>query len=204
MQIIVKEIKVFSFNELSEKAKQNAIESYRNNEYYPYECWYDFVQEDFHTILKMIGFYNIESCFRGFCSQGDGASFTANYVYKKGCLNAIKEYAPNDNELHSIVKGIISHQKDYAYKLECSITKYSSLYCHSNTMSFDWNMKNSYDINWKNDFVENEINRLIKDLADWYYSKLNNEYDWLLSDECIIDNIISNDYQFLENGVQYF
>ena len=30
--------------------------------------------------------YNIDSNFSGFYSQGDGASFSANYRYKKGCL----------------------------------------------------------------------------------------------------------------------
>ena len=198
------EIKTFKFSELSEKAKQVAIEQYRNDAFYPHDEWYDSVKSDFHEILELIGFYNIDSSFSGFHSQGDGASFTAGYTYKKGCLKAIKNYAPNDKDLHSIVNGIISHQKDNGYKLECCVTRSNSIYNHSNTMRFDWSKNGDYYFDWHNNFVEDEIEQLIKDLADWYYSKLYNEYEYLMSDECIIENIESNDYDFYESGKQYF
>ena len=198
------EIKTFKFSELSEKAKQVAIDQYRNDEFYPFDDWHDFIKSDFHEILELIGFYNIDSCFSGFCSQGDGASFTADYTYKKGCLNAVKNYAPNDNELHSIVKGIVSHQKDNDYKLECIITHSGSIYSHSNTMRFDWSKNGDSYFDWKNIFVEDEIEQLFKGLADWYYSKLYNEYEYVMSDEHIIENIESNEYDFLESGKQYY
>lgn len=204
MQVINKSFNVYKFSELSEKAKQVAIDQYKYDEFYPYDEWYDFVKSDFHEILELIGFYNIKSYFTGFCSQGDGASFTADYAYKVGCLKAIKNYAPNDTELYNIVKGIVSHQKDNGYKLECSITHSGSLYSHSNTMRFDWSKNGDSYFDWYNNFVESEIEQLIKDLADWYYSKLNAEYDYLLSDECIIENIESNEYDFYESGKQYF
>lgn len=204
MQVINKSFNVYKFYELSAEAKQTAIESYRNDEFYPYDEWYDFLKSDFHEILELIGFYNIESSFCGFYSQGDGASFIADYAYKAGCLKAIKNYAPKDTELHSIVKGIISHQKDNGYKLECSITHSGSLYSHSNTMCFDWSKNGDSYFDWHNNFVESEIEQLIKDLADWYYSKLYNEYEYLMSNECIIENIEANDYDFYESGKQYF
>ena len=197
------EIKTFKFSELSEKAKQVAIDQYRNDEFYPFDDWYDFIKSDFHEILELIGFYNIDSCFSGFYSQGDGASFTADYTYKKGCLKAIKNHAPKDNELHNIVKGIISHQKDNGYLLSCEIY-HSGNYSHSNTMRFDWTKGGDSYFEWKNNFVENEIEQLFKDLANWYYSKLYNEYEYIMSDECIIENIESNEHDFLESGKQYY
>ena len=204
METINKTFNVYSFSELSEKAKQVAIDQYRNDENYPCDFWYDHIEEDFHTILEKIGFYNIKSIFSGFYSQGDGASFTGSYTYKKGCLKAVKDFAPNDKGLHDIVVGIVSHQKDNGYKLECDIGRSGSLYCHSNTMSFDWSKNGDCYFEWKNAFVEDEIEQLIKDLADWYYTSLQSEYDYLLSDEYIAENIESNNYQFLENGKQYF
>lgn len=198
------ETKTFKFDELSPEAQQVAIDQYRNDEFYPFDDWYDFIKSDFHEILELIGFYNIDSCFSGFYSQGDGASFTADYTYKKGCLNAIKNYAPNDKELYSIVKSIVSHQKDNGYKLECIITHSGSMYIHSSTMCFDWSKGNDSCFEWKNNSVEDEIEQLFKDLADWYYSKLYNEYEYLMSDECIIENIESNEYDFLESGKQYY
>ena len=197
------EIKTFKFEELKEQAQQNAIEQYRNSDHLEYG-WHDSIEEDFHTILELIGFYNIKSQFSGFWSQGDGASFTADYSYKKGCLKAIKEHAPLDNELHNIVEGIIAHQKDNGYLLTCNIYKNNHYYSHSNTMNFDWCKNGDSYFDWKNIHVEDELERLFKDLADWYYDKLESEYNYLNSDESIEELLIINEYDFLECGEQYY
>ena len=197
------EIKTFKFEELAEQAQQNAIEQYRDSDHLEYG-WHDSIKEDFHSILELIGFYNIKSCFTGFWSQGDGASFTGDYSYKKGCLKAIKEHAPLDNELHEIVKGIIYHQKDNGYLLTCNIYKNNHLYSHSNTMRFDWCKNGDSYFEWKNIHVEDEIEQLFKDLADWYYKQLESEYDYLNSDESIKETLIINEYDFLECGKQYY
>ena len=110
------EIKTFKFNELSPEAQQVAIDQYRESDHL-IDGWHEHIEEDFHAILEMIGVYNIDSQFCGFWSQGNGASFSGKYQYKKGCLKAIKNYAPKDIELHNIVKGIIYHQKDNGYCL---------------------------------------------------------------------------------------
>ena len=197
------EIKTFKFDELSSEAQQKAVDQYRESDYLDYG-WHESDKEDFHSILELIGFYNIKSEYSGFCSQGDGASFTADYSYKKGCLKAIKEYAPLDKELHNIVEGIIYHQKDNGYLLTCNIYKHNHFYSHSNTMSFDWCKNGDSYFDWKNIHVEDELEQLFKDLADWYYSNLENEYEYLNSDECIKELLISNDYDFLECGKQYY
>lgn len=196
-------IKTFKFNELSEKSKQVAIDQYRDSDHLDYE-WYDYSKSDFHSILEIIGFTNIDSGFSGFCCQGDGANFTADYSYKSGCLKAIKQHTPIDSELQSIMQGIISHMKDYGYKLECHITRYNTRYEHSNTMLFDWTMRSGENVNWKKVSVEDEINQLFRDMADWYYTQLEKEYDYLNSDECIAELLESNDYDYLESGKQYF
>ena len=197
------EIKTFKFEELAEQSQQIAIEQYRDSDHLDYE-WFDYSKSDFHSILELIGFTNIDSGFSGFCCQGDGANFTADYSYKSGCLKSIKQHTPIDSELHSIVQGIVSHMKDYGYKLECHITRFNARYEHSNTMSFDWNMQSGESVNWKNDFAENEINQLFRDLADWYYAQLENEYNHLNSDSCIAELLESNEYDYLESGKQHY
>ena len=196
-------IEIFKFSELSEQSKQIAIDQYRGSDHLDYD-WFDYSTSDFQFILEMIGFTNIDSGFSGFCSQGDGANFIGDYSYKAGCLKAIKEHAPTGVQLHSIVQGIVSHMKDYGYKLECYITRYNTRYEHSNTMSFDWTMQSGECVDWKNDFIENEINQLFRDLADWYYRQLESEYEYLNSDECIAELLESNDYNYLESGKQNF
>ena len=191
-------MKTFSFNELSDESKQVA---FNNNSDINVECWdwYDSTKDNFHTILELIGFDNIDSNFCGFYSQGDGASFSADYRYKKGCLKAVKQHAPNDVELHSIVGGIISHQKDNGYLLSCEVSRRGN-YSHSNTMNFSWCKNDDSCFDWKNDFIEDELEQLFKNLADWYYSRLENEYEYLTSFNVVAEMLEVNEIQFLENG----
>lgn len=194
----MKTVKIYSFNELSNEAKQVA---FNNNSDINVECWdwYDCTKDDFHTILELIGFYNINSNFSGFYSQGDGASFSADYRYKKGCLKAVKQHAPNDKELHNIVEGIVSHQKDNGYLLSCKVSKGGN-YCHSNTMHFNWCKNDNTWFYWKNDFIEGSLRQLLKDLANWYYSRLENKYKYLTSFDVVAEMLEANEIQFLENG----
>ena len=191
-------VKTYSFNELSDEAKQVA---FNNNSDINVDCWdwYDCTKDDFHAILELIGFYNIDSNFSGFYSQGDGASFSADYRYKKGCLKAVKQHAPNDKELHNIVEGIVSHQKDNGYLLSCEVIKGGN-YCHSNTMRFDWYKNDNSWFDWGNDFIEDELEQLFKNLANWYYSRLENEYEYLTSFDVVAETLETNEIRFLENG----
>lgn len=72
-------IETFKFNELTEQSKQIVIDQYRESDHLYYE-WFDYSKSDFHSILEMIGFTNIDSVFTGFCCQGDGA----NSIFNKG------------------------------------------------------------------------------------------------------------------------
>ena len=46
-----------------------------------HDDWCDFVYEDFKMICEILGIDldEQEPCFRGFCSQGDGASWAGKY-----------------------------------------------------------------------------------------------------------------------------
>jgi hypothetical protein len=45
--------------------------------------------------------------------------------------------------------------------------------------------------------------KFLSDLLKCYATMLNNEFDYLTSDEAIKETLISNDYQFLEDGTKY-
>lgn len=205
METINKTFNVYSFSELSESAKQKAIDGYRNDENYPYDFWFEHSKEDFHAILSLLGFSNIESNFSGFWSQGDGANFTGSYSYKKGALKALLAYAPNDKELYNIAKTMQNIQSKYFYKIECELSK-TSRYEHAYTVSFDftiWNGRGTDEISMSRE-DEDTLKNCFVDLMNWYYKALNSEYEYLTSDECIIENIEANEYQYLECGKQYF
>ena len=52
---------------------------------------------------------------------------------------------------------------------------------------FSEDIVDSYDV---------ETLQLHRDLAVWYYKKLNEQYDYLMSDEAIAEHIIYNELEF--------
>ncbi len=162
--------------------------------------WWHWTEEDFHSILKTIGFWNIESQFSGFWSQGDGASFSGKYSYEKGCLDKIKAEYPNDKNLHDIVWMLVRAQKSVGYKYRCTI-KTSGRYCHENTMEtyadFDYQSEEFYKKLYS---VEDEFLNIFKDLARWFYKRLEDEYDYLTSDEVVLETLKENKYEFNQDG----
>ena len=74
-----KTINVYSFDELSEQAKEKAREWFRAGTL-DYE-WWDGVFEDAKRVGALIGIGIDDIRFSGFWSQGDGASLSGTYTY---------------------------------------------------------------------------------------------------------------------------
>ena len=106
---------VYELPELSQSAKERARAWYRDT------CldwdWYDTVFEDFETVCGLLGVTlrthivrHVDGAtreapnlyFRGFNSQGDGASFEGTYCYAPNAARAIRSHAPMDPTLHGI------------------------------------------------------------------------------------------------------
>ena len=182
------------FNELNDEQKEKVIENYRDINV-DYE-WWQFIKEDFHAQLDILGFYDIESYFSGFWSQGDGASFTGKFNYPENekevetiLKKLIDGYNYKDDKLdyakNILRNGMIEKKKDIDDEYyPCKLEIYSrSNYCHSNTMQL---LNND-----NNDFLDN-----CRWLVDEYYKTLENEYYYLISDEAIKETLIINDYEF--------
>ena len=133
--------------------------------------------------------------FTGFHSQGDGASFTG-WVNLKEFLEAHKDILMQVPELYHML-GTVGQEP--LVEIECSLTRVSSRYYHEKTVKFMW------DIAWVDDsldWVEGEPNTVgdlmnlvevdIENTCRQYmkdvYAKLREEYDYLLSEQCLIDN----------------
>jgi hypothetical protein len=193
------EIKLYSFYELSEEAKEYAINKCRESDgYIDYEWWEYTVYEDFHNILEILGYSDIKCYFSGFYSQGDGASFEANWSYSKGCLNKIKKYAPKDEELHNIAKVLIEIGFKNRWDISSKICK-SGHYEHEYTMHIDYFESNIVE----EPRLEDSLLEASRDLARWLYSRLEDQYDYLMSDKCIEENLQRNEYEFEEDGEMY-
>lgn len=167
------------FNELNEKQKAKALDMYRyaetgNND------WYNEIKADFKEQLEEAGFNCVDSSFSGFCSQGDGASFTSEDINVKQVLTHLGKYqyyAQNhgsfvlDNMTAEIVRG------DYHY-------------VHEYTMSI--NIVEGEDI----PEVKAEILEYARNKCREYYKILNEESDRLESDESVKEYIEANDIEF--------
>lgn len=195
MESIAIEFKIYSFDELSESAKQKAINCALESNDFEFES--EYVIEDSKELAALFGLDIEKIYYSGFCSQGDGACFEGRYKYKKGGLNAVKFYAPNDTELHDIVKELQKIQSKHFYKLVAT-TKQSGHYMHSGCMAVDVMLSDDQyrDIGES----EDDITVALRNFADWIYNRLDREYDYINSDAVIIENIIESDYEFLKNG----
>lgn len=206
------EIKAFTYDELSDKAKEKARQWYRevsdgdgNNEA---------VFEDFETIAGFMGFEidaNTRTAksgrtirepkiyYSGFWSQGDGACFAGTWRASSVHIGELLGYATDDT-LTRIGHRFATLAKDYP-ELRFSI-KHSGHYYHRFCTSFEFE--------WPDDMqdsdvsaVEEELTHLSRDLMLWLYLALEKEYDYQNSDEAVAETIEINEYEFLEDGSRF-
>jgi len=200
---------VYQFAELSSKAKEKAREWYRS-------CSdssdLDNVIEDFTRIAEIIGleldtypvrlmsgktrndpalYYSV-----GYC-QSDYAAFAGTWKYKAGCLKAIKEYAPLNTGLHSIVSDWQALQKTNFYRLRaiCSENR-GNQYVNEVVKSYS----SRYDEESVDYKTERAAGNIATDLAHWLYCQLRDECDYQSSDEYVDEAMHANEYEFYENG----
>lgn len=207
----VKEYTVFEYDELSDEAKQKAREWYADLVFSD-SCDWEFVYEDAERCAAILGIDIDQRSFKtmgggtgsepriyfsGFCSQGDGACFEGTYRYAKGATKKIREHAPQDRELHRIADTLQAVQSRHFYKLEASMT-HRGRYSHSGCMSVSVEHRDDRyrDIG----DAEDDITQLMRDFADWIYSRLEDEHDYQTSDEAVEEAIRANQYTFDEDG----
>lgn len=220
--------KIYTFNELSEQAKERARDWFREG---GNSDDFEFVIEDAIRLGEMLGIefsthavrlygggtrYEANIYWSGFCSQGDGASFEGTYHYKKGALKAIQAEAPaawrdkdgaihestRNAKLHEIARVLQRAQAAHFYGITTHV-KQSGRYVHENTMQFDHELTHprTGDVEdyYESDATE-QIEEALKSFAGWIYASLEAEYEYRTSDEYVDDTIIANDYEFDEDG----
>lgn len=187
------------FNELTKEQQARAIEQHRDINV-DYEDWNDWVKEKHHDIMESAGFEDVESRYSGFCSQGDGASFTARNVDIETFLRSQKRWT-HYRLLHEHIK---------INEITAKVLRDHSFRCvHYNTTYATLNMY--VDLSPKKESLYNELEKEIDDFVTEqgkaYYSDLDTAYYDLISDEQVKETIINNEMEFeidpRENGVTY-
>ena len=196
--------KLFKYEELDDTAKDKAKDWYRQFVFAD-SCDWEFVFEGAVQAANILGI-DIDHrrgsrepaiYFSGFWSQGDGACFEGSYRYAKGATKKIREYAPQDTELHRIADELQDIQRRNFYKLYASI-EHRGRYYHSSCTSVS--VEHKADPYRDIGDTEDDITQLMRDFADWIYGQLEKEYEDQCSDNVVEESIIANEYEFYGDG----
>jgi hypothetical protein len=181
------------FEELNEQQQAKALDLNRDINVED-QNWNDFIEYRHHEIMKNTGFEGVESQYCGFCSQGDGASFTASNVDIEKFLRAQKRWTYY-RALHEYI---------LIKEITCSVKRdNSSRYVHYNTT--DAVMSGEYYVNISPkqqslyEELEKEIDYFVTEQGKAYYSDLDTHYYHLLEDAQVKETIIANEMEFEED-----
>ena len=179
------------YDNLDINDQQRAIEEERNSRYL--EDYYLDDRIDYcKDILESIGFSNIDIRYSGFGSQGDGLSFTGQYSNAKRITKVVKELT-NCPDILTLTRRLMELQQSKRYRLIGEITAHNRWgnHVHENTIDIatsleDWGNIDyvTYDFEWQEN---EEFTEIVKGLCQTFYSMLNDEYNYYVSDEGIIE-----------------
>lgn len=151
--------------------------------------------------------------FSGFWSQGDGASF-------EGYVSDFKLFT------EFLAPGKYKELAEFENKPDCRVLRFwsrldSHHYCHSNTMDFDGDFEIAPIDEDEDPLVRlatEERDRVLeglfeslmdaakeafRDAANKLYADLEEEYDYLTSDEAILEALFANEHILLEDIKEY-
>lgn len=193
-----KTIELYEFDELPEDVKADVIEKHRDiNVDYDWAKW---SLEGHEERLEALGFNDPDISFSGFCSQGDGASFTCKSVDLVKFLKGQKALTR--------FKSLVNMEKSETGEFIASVDRFDHHYCHEHTV------KAGVEVNWfddeeqeiqeglskMGDELQTLITETVRTLSKKIYRELESEYEYLTSDEEIIETLKANEYTFTASG----
>ena len=198
MRIATKEYKVFSIEDVKndEKLKEKVLQKYYDINV-DFEGWYDGVYENWMEDLKNYGFEDVKIYFTGFCSQGDGACFISKNIK----LSLLAEKLNFSSREIKVIKAL--QEQGYIY----SELTHNNQYYHEYSTYFV--IYDGYTrATWKHILkivsrLETATKNLIIALSKGIYRDLQKEYEYLTSEDSILETLKLNDYEFTEDGTIY-
>ena len=193
---VVKQVTYYSFDELSEQAQQRVMDKVREDCGELFETDEEFILEDYKERNPHI--HNMDICYSGFHSQGDGASFTG--------------YLDSDWAIEYLKKRIGTSEVECLRFIGVSFERVNHFYVHENSVntelcdSVDWathieeNETLSRSLNSKIQGYVGALDEYRRDLCNEIYDSLHLAYEYCISDENVIELILSNDFLFDIDG----
>ncbi len=188
--------KLYKFNELSDEVKEKVLD---DNRYFQVEYfdWWEYVYEEAENIgLKIVEFdlvrryirmklkENILSSIKKICRNFD----KEEEIYKlaKEYYDEIIKYFKEDEEIQEFMQA----QKCPITILDMKIDEFIEHYPDSmlEDIARYWLVDDRYR------------DAYLRDMGNLFLSVLEDEFNYLISDEAIIEYFDNNDYEFFENG----
>jgi len=214
----------YTIDELSDAARAKVLDQHRD--WNVDHDWWDSVYDNAAEAAKHLGIdlkqnrvalrngkvrFDPAINFSGFCHQGQGASFAGTFTLNDVDAAALKAEWPTAAELHRIADELDALRSALtALNVNASITNGHGYYSHEYTMQIDVTTYNDLD---EDDFIvtalmsvydslhaEASIAELMRDFARWIYKSLEEEYEYLTSDEAVLENLQANEMLFDEDG----
>lgn len=171
------EVKLYQFEELSNEAKENAIEENRtmNVEH----DWWDWFDEGMNEIGIKVNSFDVYYGNIGITI--DDSEQTA--------IKAIEKY-PKENEVFKISKQFIADRDALVKRLG-----------EGNNID-GYSVKEEF-INEYDEEIEHLEEQYRREIAKEIITWLREDYEYLQTDEAIAETLIANDYEFTEGGTIY-
>jgi len=213
MKKIVRCENYYTFDSVEELKEKVDTDRYLedNNYFIPEDIfWAEYIEEDFKQICKLFGIENVETCWDVSYSQGSGASFTGKCYPEDRNIKVLKEYAPQDKELISLYNyfkeildiGIEDCDENDEECMEYNKITYikitrcrNTYYCHSNTMCTEAYTEEGIVYN---NYITNRLNDIFMGLADWLFDRLQTEYEYITSEEYLLNYIVDSEIKIPE------
>lgn len=169
------ETQVYTFDELSEMAKQRAIEDYRNKDTSWYD-WWEFIYDDAENVGIKITHFDT------------GRAWDIGIEFFDSAYDVAQKIIKEHGEMCETYKTAAAFIKDWAEL----VAK------HSDGIKLDEVAEdNEYEFDQDAEELEEEFSR---DIGHDFLTLLQKEEEYLNSDEFIIETIEANEYEFTEEG----
>lgn len=193
---LVAERTVYAYTELTGRAKDAATATLA--EFATDGRWWEYTYDDCAQALRWMGF---EVSANNIWSQGDGASFTGKWNANKLELVKLREERPTDMALHALALRAQTFALEYP-SAEAVTTRGSSRYVHECTMVVDLYLEGGHgeSASVEGSEADETMTSLVRGCARWVYRQLEQEYEYLTSEEALAELAEVNEWEFDESG----
>lgn len=197
---------LYTFDELSPEAKERARDWYRTSvddsdfscEIDEFQRFAEIIGVDFDTHeVPLYGGGTRRApniWWSGFCSQGDGACFEGTYSYKPDAVAKLKAELQDDHELVGIAEQLVELQREHLFALQARV-RHTGRYYHEHSVEIT--AENTRTGEGED---EGPVSEVLRDMMRYLYRTLDDQNDYINSDEHIDEAIEINEYTFDEEG----